>query len=191
VASDSNYKGTDLLTNGTFGFYSMLRRLMGTENACLAFYDYPALVHEMVEFLNLLIIKQKKFVFYVSLTGNDSWSGKLAEPDKKGTDGPFATLERARDAVRNLKKQKSNTKGGIEVMIRGGIYSLTQTFLLTGEDSGTNDAPVIWCSYQNEDVRLVVAVEVVVNWPACCLRRPAIRSHVDTAAVGLRLAGII
>ena len=29
--------------------------------------------------------------FYVSLTGNDSWSGKLTEPNDAKTDGPFAT----------------------------------------------------------------------------------------------------
>jgi uroporphyrinogen decarboxylase len=39
-----------LLTNGTFGFYSMMRRLMGTENACIAFFDHPAMVHDMVAF---------------------------------------------------------------------------------------------------------------------------------------------
>ncbi len=39
--------------------------------------------------------------FYVSEKGSDAWSGKL--PDTKGNDGPFATLTRARDAVRVLK----------------------------------------------------------------------------------------
>jgi len=38
-----------LLTNGTFGFYSMARRLMGTENLSYAWYDYPAMMHEMME----------------------------------------------------------------------------------------------------------------------------------------------
>ena len=40
-----------LLTNGTFGFYSMLRRWMGTENLSLAFYDQPELLHEAMDFL--------------------------------------------------------------------------------------------------------------------------------------------
>jgi len=46
-----------LLTNGTFGFYSMLRRLMGTENASFAFFDYPAMVHEMVAFFADFLIE--------------------------------------------------------------------------------------------------------------------------------------
>jgi len=40
-----------LLENGTFGFYSMLRRWMGTEALSLAFFDYPRMIHEAVEFL--------------------------------------------------------------------------------------------------------------------------------------------
>ncbi len=34
---------------GSVGFYSMLRRWMGTENACTIFYDDPALAEEMLE----------------------------------------------------------------------------------------------------------------------------------------------
>lgn len=40
-----------LLTNGTFGFYSALRRWMGTENLSFAFYDQPQLLHEAMDFL--------------------------------------------------------------------------------------------------------------------------------------------
>ena len=36
---------------GSVGFYSMLRRWMGTENACTVFYDDPALAEEMLEFI--------------------------------------------------------------------------------------------------------------------------------------------
>ncbi|HUT74635.1 MAG TPA: uroporphyrinogen decarboxylase family protein [Armatimonadota bacterium] len=34
---------------GSVGFYSMLRRWMGTENACTVFYDDPALAEEMLD----------------------------------------------------------------------------------------------------------------------------------------------
>ena len=40
--------------------------------------------------------------FYVSTRGNDRWSGKLADPSVH--DGPFATVARARDAVRAMLK---------------------------------------------------------------------------------------
>ena len=39
--------------------------------------------------------------YHVSPRGNDAWSGRLSDPN--ATDGPFATLERARDAIRALR----------------------------------------------------------------------------------------
>ena len=33
--------------------------------------------------------------YYVSPSGEDAWSGKVAEPDRTKSDGPFATLEHA------------------------------------------------------------------------------------------------
>ena len=36
---------------GSLGFFSTLRRWMGTENACTVFYDDPPLAHEMCEFI--------------------------------------------------------------------------------------------------------------------------------------------
>jgi uroporphyrinogen decarboxylase len=38
-------------TNGCVGLYSRMRQWMGTENLSLAFYDQPALVEEMLEFI--------------------------------------------------------------------------------------------------------------------------------------------
>jgi len=35
--------------------------------------------------------------FYVSNDGNDRWSGRICEPNDSKTDGPFASLKRAKD----------------------------------------------------------------------------------------------
>lgn len=64
---------------------------------------------------------------YVATNGNDDWSGKLAEPNVAKTDGPFATLERARDAVRELKGKQA-PKEPITVTVRGEV--------LPGPDAG-------------------------------------------------------
>ena len=40
---------------------------------------------------------------YVATDGNDAWTGKLAAPNAERSDGPLATLAKARDAVRALK----------------------------------------------------------------------------------------
>ena len=58
---------------------------------------------------------------------------------------PFRTLERARDAVRELKKKGPLPKGGVAVMLKGGEYRReTDSFALTAEDSGTADAPILY-----------------------------------------------
>ena len=59
--------------------------------------------------------------FYVSTSGNDTWSGKLAEPNASKTDGPFATVNRAKQAVKFFKQ---GVYRDIFVMIRGGQYRL-------------------------------------------------------------------
>ena len=85
--------------------------------------------------------------FYVSTSGSDSWSGTLATPNAQKTDGPFATLERARDAVRDLKKSKSTD---IVVLIREGTYQLEETVVFGLEDSGVGESTVTHAAYPGE-----------------------------------------
>ena len=85
--------------------------------------------------------------FFLSPNGSDAWSGTLASPNAQGTDGPFASLERARDAVRALKKKKS---GDIVVLVRAGTYSLTKTVVFGLEDSGAGDSTVTYAAYPGE-----------------------------------------
>lgn len=91
--------------------------------------------------------------FYVSLMGNDSWSGKFPEPNDSSTDGPFATLEKARDAVRLLKKPGPLPAGGVSIIIDGGVYTCSGTLQLTAEDSGTNDTPISYKNSPGEEVQ--------------------------------------
>jgi hypothetical protein len=81
--------------------------------------------------------------FYVSPRGNDRWSGKLAAPNPAGTDGPFATLDRASDAVWDLTSS-AHPQRAIVVEIAGGRYWLTEPMRFTPDDSGQRDAPVIY-----------------------------------------------
>jgi hypothetical protein len=84
----------------------------------------------------LLKTDDNKIVFFISPTGSDNWSGKLAEPNALKNDGPFATLERARDAVRQLRYSE-DVKVPVYVQLREGTYYLDKTFILKPEDSGT------------------------------------------------------
>ena len=81
--------------------------------------------------------------FYVSPEGDDEWSGRLPSINQQQNDGPFATLERARDAIRQLKANGPLT-GPVTVMLLSGTYRLSEPFVLTGEDSGTPHAAVFF-----------------------------------------------
>ncbi|SMH62368.1 carbohydrate-binding domain-containing protein [Azospirillum agricola] len=70
-----------------------------------------------------------KPAFYVATNGKDTWSGKLSAPNADGTDGPFASLEKAQAAMR--------ADASIDTTyIRGGTYHLTKTLELTSADNG-------------------------------------------------------
>jgi len=93
--------------------------------------------------------QEAKATFFVATTGSDAWSGKLPEPNAQKTDGPFATLARARDAVREMKAKKA-LKEPVTIMVRSGKYFLEQTLVLGSEDSGTQDCPITYTAYPGE-----------------------------------------
>lgn len=96
----------------------------------------------------------KKVDFYIATNGNDSWSGKLAAPNADRSDGPFASIERAQQAVLELKSKIYLPKAkpvekrwigsphefgsgrDILVLIRGGYYSLEKPIRFTAADGG-------------------------------------------------------
>ena len=73
-------------------------------------------VFQLCGFLALAATLPTSADFYVSTKGNDAWSGRLSGPNREGTDGPFATLAKARDAVRSLKR--TFPASDIRVLIR-------------------------------------------------------------------------
>ncbi len=96
---------------------------------------------------------------YVSPAGNDAWSGQLPAPDKDGRDGPFASLVRARDELRQLKAAGKLGEGAV-VNLRAGTYRLTTALALGPEDAGTPQAPIVWRAYENEKVILTGSLPV-------------------------------
>ena len=74
---------------------------------------------------------------YVSPKGNDAHPGTEQQP--------FATLERAKQAVRELKAKEPAT-----VWLRGGTYYLEKPFELGPEDSGTAECPVTYSAFSGE-----------------------------------------
>src|SRR5450631_2118656 len=71
--------------------------------------------------------------YFVSPSGDDKNPGTLEKP--------FATLQRAQQAVRQ--------KHG-DVFLRGGTHYLPGTLVFTAQDGGTQDALVVFQNYQGE-----------------------------------------
>lgn len=121
---------------------------------------------------------------YVAPDGDDAQAGSAAQP--------FATLARARQAVRELK-QRGLPDGGVTVVVRGGVYRLTETLALTGEDGGTAEAPVVWRSAPGETVRLMGGARLTGFAP---VTDPAVRERLAPEArdqvrqVDLTAAGV-
>jgi len=82
--------------------------------------------------------------YYIATNGSDSWSGKLPEPNGDKTDGPLATIGRAQRAVRQTKGKP------ITVLIRGGVYRLSEPIRFRAEDSGTEEGPITYAAYPGE-----------------------------------------
>jgi hypothetical protein len=107
--------------------------------------------------------------YFVSLDGNDAWSGTLPYPNCAKDDGPFRTLQRVRDAVRSLRAGASDAdaptgaryQGLVLVELRGGVYELGSTLQLSALDFNIHVR-----AFQAEHVSVVGASRV----PASALR---------------------
>ena len=84
-----------------------------------------------------------EYDFYVSPNGNDNNSGK--------ENAPFATLDKARLAVRELKKTKH---GDIKVGLKGGKYILRNTLVFSLEDSGEDGQKITYEALEGEEAVL-------------------------------------
>lgn len=81
-------------------------------------------------------------VLHVSTKGNDGNAGTRA--------APLATPAGARDALRALRKKQGLPPGGVTVLLRGGRYVLAEPWVLSPEDSGTKDSPIVYAAAPGE-----------------------------------------
>jgi L-rhamnose mutarotase len=71
---------------------------------------------------------------YVSPNGSDANMGSKEKP--------LATVQAAIRKARNLRRLNDESiKGGIHIIVSGGMYSVLETIVLRPEDSGTDDSP--------------------------------------------------
>ncbi len=131
---------------------------------------------------------------HVATNGHDTWSGRRPTPNAARTDGPFASLERARDEVRRLK-QSGLPAGAVTVQIAAGLYPRQAALALEAIDSGTPEAPVVYRGAPGGATRLLGGRLL----PAAAWRPvsdPAVRARLDPAVrdqvrqLSLREAGL-
>lgn len=100
----------------------------------------------LVLLTSLIISRAWAVEFYVSPDGSNDNPGTQARP--------FATLHRARDAIRALKAG-GEFKEPVTVFVRQGHYSLEKTLTLESQDSGTEAAPIVYRAFETEKPTLV------------------------------------
>lgn len=84
---------------------------------------------------------------YVSANGDDGNTGD-------SIDRSFSTLERARDAIREMKRTTGLPEGGVLVEIGGGTYFREEVFALNESDSGEPGAPIVYRARSGEEVKI-------------------------------------
>jgi len=116
---------------------------------CLAaFFLYAAQASVGTQVANV-----KEAVLYTATNGNDQNPGTLEKP--------FATLERAKAAVRELVKTSDKP---IRVFVREGVYYLNGPLEFRSEDSGSAAAPVTYSAYTGERVTLSGGRRLNCKW---------------------------
>jgi hypothetical protein len=99
--------------------------------------------------------------YYVATNGDDSWSGAHAAPNAAGTDGPFATIQKAQSIVRAAIS--AGMKGNIIVYLRAGTYTLMSPLSFTFADSGSNGYTITWSSYRGESA-VISGGASIIGW---------------------------
>ncbi len=91
---------------------------------------------------------------FVAPNGNDSWSGRCADPNPAGTDGPFATLDQAEQVIRAWHHLHPSESKAMTVFVRQGTYCRHNTLSIQAPDSTNDTVSVTWKAYPGETVTL-------------------------------------
>lgn len=90
---------------------------------------------------------------YVSVSGSDANPGTFARP--------YATIEKAKQAIRGIKKPRN---GSVRVYIRGGEYFIDKPLIFGPEDGGTAKCPIIYSAYNDEKVVISGGMVLPSKW---------------------------
>ena len=90
---------------------------------------------------------------YVSPNGNDAAKGTVSEPLK--------TVEAALKQAREWRRLGSaEAEGGINIIMRGGVYSIDKPIFIRPEDSGTPESPTVIRGAEGEEAVISGGISV-------------------------------
>lgn len=118
--------------------------------------------------------------FYVDINASQNGSGSK--------DSPFNTINSAKEAVREIIKSEEYPNGGITVYLRGGKYFSEDTLVFDKYDSGSNEAPVKWCAYNNEEVTITMGESISFKGFLPVENNPKINSELNGKIYSFNLA---
>ncbi|MEN6304817.1 MAG: right-handed parallel beta-helix repeat-containing protein [Armatimonadia bacterium] len=113
----------------------------------------------LVTLLAVTLATAAPLSLYVAPAGNDTWSGRLPAANATRTDGPFSTITRARDELRQLRAE-GKLPDGAKVILRAGTCHLTEHLVFGPQDSGTERTPITYLPFRGEIVSLKGSVPV-------------------------------
>ena len=93
---------------------------------------------------------------YVAPNGSDSNSGSEAQP--------FATVAKAKEAIRAMNASNSLPDGGVTVYLRGGTYYMDEGMTFTAEDSGREGSNITYTAYPGESVTISGQIPLEKSW---------------------------
>ncbi|AEE97817.1 OmpL47-type beta-barrel domain-containing protein [Mahella australiensis] len=99
--------------------------------------------------------------FYISPNGNDNWSGTIDQPNAEGTDGPFKTIQGAKEVIR--QRIASGMTSDINVFLRQGEYYIDSTIEFDENDSGKDGYKITYKNYPGEKP-VLVGGQRIINW---------------------------
>ncbi|MDR3922771.1 MAG: S-layer homology domain-containing protein, partial [Clostridia bacterium] len=93
---------------------------------------------------------------YVAPNGSDNNDGSESSP--------FATVQKAKETIKNMNAANSLPEGGVTVYLRGGTYYIDEGMTFTKEDSGKEGSMITYTSYPGEAVTISGQVPLEKSW---------------------------
>lgn len=107
------------------------------------------------------VTKEEQAKSELATDGTVLYVSKKGTPGAAGTiDAPLASVEEAQQRIRAIRKKQGDAFKGATVYIREGIYQFPNSLHFTLEDSGTDNAGVVYAAYEGETVRFTNGVHL-------------------------------